>query len=125
MACRISRAFASVVLSRVVALDCYFGQETAAARISEVPGQREQKKGHGLKAQHLAWVGFFASDHLASRSFGHVDERFKTFRLIRIEIERVDLTKMMASLDFFAGHASPKKPQVICLEESRAVRMRL
>ena len=79
----------------------------------------------GLKAQHLAWVGFFASDHLASRSFGHVDERFKTFRLIRIEIERVDLTKMMASLDFFAGHASPKKPQVICLEESRAVRMRL
>ena len=39
--------------------------------------------------------------------------------------ERVDLTKMMASLDFFAGHASPKKPQVICLEESRAVRMRL
>ena len=70
-------------------------------------------------------LGFFASDHLASRSFGHVDERFKTFRLIRIEIERVDLTKMMASLDFFAGHASPKKPQVICLEESRAVRMRL
>ena len=36
-----------------------------------------------------------------------------------------NFTKMMASLDFFAGHASPKKPQVICLEESRAVRMRL
>ena len=38
----------------------------------------------------------------------------------------VDLTKMMASLStFLPGHASPKAPQVICLEESRAVKMRL
>ena len=90
------------------------------------PGPVARGLNLALKAQHLTWVGFFASDHLASRSFGHVDERFKTFRLIRIEIERVDLTKMMASLStFLPGHASPKAPQGICLEESRAVRMRL
>ena len=76
----------------------------------------------GLKAQHLAWVGFFASDHLASRSFGHVDERFKTFRLLRIEIERVDLTKMMASLStFLPGHQAPKRLKSSRVEPSGCV----